>query len=139
MAVMAGRTWVLAKVHRDLRGRWRYHRRSVAVVPRRHPLERRPADRLPTAQVNPPVIRKGKRLDHPRTTVLRSSRNGPQRLAGEGIMPTPWARDAVTPGDSSWGVRALGRAPFKSPTAVTPNPSCDQHIRGRTGSEWRPF
>src|SRR5205807_7165490 len=55
MAVMAERTWVLATVHRDLRGRWRYHRRPVAVVPRRHPLERRPADHLPTAQVNPPA------------------------------------------------------------------------------------
>src|SRR5437588_9576515 len=104
---MAGRTWVLATVHRDLRGRWRYHRRPVAVVPRRHPLERRPADHLSTAQVNPRVM-KGEEAGSPRNDGLRASRNGPQRLAGEGIMPTPWACKAVTPGDSCWGVRALG-------------------------------
>src|SRR5438132_8583822 len=46
---------------------------------------------------------------------------------------------AVTPGDSCWEVCALGRAPFKSPTAVTPNPACGHHSRGRTGPEGRPF
>src|SRR5205807_4920785 len=82
---------------------------------------------------DPPVIRKGKRLDHPRTTVLRSSRNGPQRLAGGRHHANTEGAQAVTPGDSCWEVRALGRAPFRSPTAVTPNPACGQHIRGRTG------
>src|SRR6478672_7174969 len=60
-------------------------------------------------------------LDHPRTTVLRSSRNGPQRLAGTHHANTVGAQ-AVTPGDSCWEVRALGRAPFKVPSRCHAEP-----------------